>query len=290
VPAEAELLDVLEGTLGPVARLERRTHPYRTSFPLEELRVELADGRALDLVLKDLSRELLSAPVRRAKPAFLHDPRREVETYRCILAPAGLGTARLYGADGSWIAIEKVHGAELWQVGDLHIWRAVARRLAALHRRLTAGAAEPYLLRYDAEWYRMWLDRARAVTGGLEAVIRIHEDAVERLLALPTTVIHGELYASNVLVSGSRVCIVDWETAALGPGLIDVAALTTGWGDDKRAAIAEAYGNVSADDLDCCRLHLAVRWLGWSRDWNPPPEHRRDWLREALDIAARLER
>lgn len=289
MPRDAEIRAALAAAVGPVGRIERRAHPYATSFSLEELHVELEDGASLDLLLKDLRRESLSPGVRHAKPEFLHDPGREIETYRRILASAGLGTATLYAADGSWLVMENVRGVQLWQVGELETWRAVARALADMHRRLADGADEPQLLRYDADWYRMWLDRARAATGGLEPVVDAYEHAVALLLELPRTVIHGELYASNVLVAGDRVCVVDWETAACGPGVVDLAALATGWDDAERAAIVGAYGDVSTRTLDCARLHLAVRWLGWSRDWRPPPEHRRDWLAEALALAERLD-
>ena len=116
--------------------------------------------------------------------------------------------------------------------------------------------------------------------------------------------IHGELYASNVLVDraadGLRVCPVDWELAGIGPGLVDLAALTTGWDEHERWQIALAYyveaGGRGPDFqrflelLDCSALHLAMRWLGWSAEWTPPAEHRRDWLDEALRATARIQK
>ena len=42
-------------------------------------------------------------------------------------------------------------------------------------------------------------------------------------------------------------------------------------------------------DLEFCRLHQAVQWLGWSPSWTPPPEHAQNWLKEALRCAERLE-
>ena len=87
---------------------------------------------------------------------------------------------------------------------------------------------------------------------------------------------------------------VDWEMAAVGPGLVDLAALAGGWDEAERARLLGAYreglaeGGVELDpepvqaaDLDRCRLHLAIQWIGWSAEWRPPPEHRQDWLGEA---------
>ena len=109
------------------------------------------------------------------------------------------------------------------------------------------------------------------------------------------TLIHGEFYASNVIVgqtaTGLRVCPVDWEMAAVGPGLIDLAALTAGrWSATEKAALATAYGAPAEflPALDYCRLHLAMQWLGWAQDWSPPPEHAHDWLNEAVSLSEQL--
>ncbi len=73
----ARLQDALtahEGAPVTVTELQRRPCEYRTSFALEELDVVLADGRALRLMFKDLSRACLAADALLVKPAFLHDP------------------------------------------------------------------------------------------------------------------------------------------------------------------------------------------------------------------------
>lgn len=252
----------------------RRPHAYATSHPLEEV-----DEWSL---LKDLREP---AP---SKPLFLHDPWREIDTYRHILAPAGIGP-RLHATGDGLLLIEKVDGTELWQFGEVETWCQVARWLAGMHRSLVAYRKSPWLLRYDRRWYRLWLERARALAVDLPAVERVHEAAVEGLLALPRTVIHGELYPSNVLVAGDRICPVDWEMAGCGPGIVDLAALASGWGPGETDAILDAYGDVDETSFYCARLHLALRWLGWSRAWSPPPEHEHDWRNEALAAAERLE-
>ena len=40
--------------------------------------------------------------------------------------------------------------------------------------------------------------------------------------------------------------------------------------------------------LDCCRLHLAVQYVGWATTWSPPADQRQDWLAEAVSLARKL--
>ena len=58
------------------------------------------------------------------------------------------------------------------------------------------------------------------------------------------------------------------------------------------APVAETASHLSDDEFDAGarlrRLHLAVQWLGWEPRWEPPAEHRHDWLGEALALAERL--
>ena len=297
-----------------VVGLDRRPSAYRTSCGLEEVDVELDDGERIELMFKHLARAALVPQARDVKPRFLYDPLREIELYRDVLDGAGLGTPHFHGAvpEHGWLFLERVRGFELYQVGERATWEHVARRLAQMHERLAATATRaPRAIRYDAAWYRRWPQRAlrfaarRAEPGALRELERLadaYEPVIERLLALPTTVIHGEFYASNVLVDDPvrprRVAPVDWEQAGIGPGLVDLAALTAGgWSDDDRDAIAAAYCAAAADGssdaefaggLEACRLHLAFQWLGWSEDWAAPEEHRQDWLAEAGRAAARL--
>jgi hypothetical protein len=311
VPTEA-LRDGLQAALGDqggrfrrVTILERRPNPYRTSHTLEELQVRVDDDRPVWLVFKSLGRQALAEPARAAKPPFLDDPAREIRTYRHILGPASMGTANLWGAledEGEgryWLFLEKVEGRPLWQVGELDAWTLVAQWSAKMHARLAAESdrigPRARLLRHDASYYRLWLERARRFSDGpaLDRVAFRYDDLLDRLLSLPQTVIHGEFYPSNILIQERdrqlRVCPVDWELAAMAPGLIDLAALTAGrWSEEERAALCGAYAEAAGqpkDDmfaaLEWCRLFLAIQWLGWSSGWIPPREHAQDWLGEA---------
>jgi thiamine kinase-like enzyme len=338
IPTE-ELREALEqalrisGDARQITGLKRSPCVFTSSFALEELAVQLDDGMKLDLMFKDLGASGLSERARAAKPDFLYDPLREIEAYRSILAPADLGTPAFYGADVDpaqgrfWLFIENVPGTALWQIGELETWEAVARWAAELHGRFAGEEVRgaETLVRYDADLFRLWMRRALDFADRWEAqqpgkarrtiewLAERYEPVVERLAALPVTFIHGELYASNVLVdqrdSETRVCPIDWELAAIGPGLIDLAALTMGWGAEERTALTTAYrarvqaggeaggpmdggltdGEPFAELLDCARLHLAVQWLGWAPDWRPPRSHRRNWVNEAHAIAEELD-
>ena len=313
-----------------IVSLERRPSAYRTSFALEELDVGLDDGSTLRLMYKDLGWGALHEAARQAKPTFLYDARREIETYRTILAPWGHGTAVCYGAiidersGRYWLFLERVPGTELYQVGDFGTWRRVAHWLAGLHARfagtpeLAAVAQTAHLIDHDEHFYRAWMRRARAFRAdasprspsdharyAIERLASRYERVVARLTALPRTLVHGEFFASNVLVEetpwGLRVCPVDWEMAGIGPGLIDLAALIAGnWTEEEKQALALSYRAALPPELrwptedsflaalDYCQLHLAVQWLGWSSEWSPPVEHARDWPGEALHLANKL--
>jgi phosphotransferase family enzyme len=321
--SDSELIEALGGRIDGHEIIGVRRGPYRyaTSAPLEEVVVLTGGAEVGPMILKDLSRERLIGDARAAKPEFLDEPLRELETYRRIVGPAGIGPRVLAaGAEGErsgpWLLLEKVPGVELWQIGEMRIWREVARWLGAFHgsfagRLAELQAANPHLIERSAGWLRFWRDRAvaalsaspdaraPALAGGLARF----DDVVDVLGSLPPALIHGELYPSNVLVVLDReplgVYPVDWEMAGTGPALIDLAALAGGYPAAEREPLAGAYveGLVGVGGpvpprlevgLAACRLHLATQWLGWSADWRPPPEHAHDWLAEALELTAEL--
>jgi aminoglycoside phosphotransferase (APT) family kinase protein len=222
-----------------------------------------------------------------AKPPFLHDPAREATVYR-LLADAGLGTPELRDTGDGWLLLERVEGVPLWQIGELGPWEEAARWLRRLHDRFRGVALPPGLLVHDEEWYRRWLRRARAFAH-IDLADDRYEPVVQRLAAGPRTLVHGEAYASNILVAGKRVCAIDWECAASGAGVTDLAALVAGWPPRERGRLAAAYG-VDDDLLAAASLHVSLQWLGWSEKWTPPSEHAQDWRAEAARHLENLER
>ncbi len=304
-----------------IANIRTRHFPRQSSFQIREVELILEDGRRLEILWKNTGRRGIldgAANVRLRNP---EDPRCELETYTTLLQ-SGLGPPACYGTvmdveQGEyWLFLEKVNGFPLSETGELSTWMSVARWLALFQRNcpIPPGRLD-WLTKYDADYYRTWADRSLEVVSSFRERRRGQElRCFERLLAQndrltaqlinqPQAVIHGEFYAANVLVApkesgGVRVCPVDWGTTAIGPALVDVAALVSGgWSESERTEIAQAYRDSAFPDLpwrefthrlNQCRMHIAIKWVGWCPGWRPPKEQAYDWLAEACRLAKQL--
>lgn len=284
-----------------------------TTHPLWKIDAGV-DGHDRVLILKELTRggELDAALGKR--PDFVVNPDREPAVYRSALSRSGLIPAPLGcsppGAERPWILLDLVSGVELWQIEDPETWRQAARALAEVHLTFGPGVVStlaPDLVHHDAAFYARWGERARAFTepvrsSQLAQILAVAGATLPQVMDQPRLLLHGECFASNVLVSTEGRCLfIDWEMAGLGPAMWDLAALVSGWDEAQAQSMADAYWDRAqelgareanrADDrriLDACRLQQAIQWLGWSATWLPPEEHRKDWLAVAADMVDRL--
>ena len=177
---------------------------------------------------------------------LLGDSLREIRVYE-VLAPHKRGLApELVAVDEhstrSFLYLESVHSKRRWPWKDLSLAERVLEKLAQLHclvanhqalewdydaeLRATASATLSEVLRFT----RMTGDRLTRVA--LPALRRLveHLPMLRRQLlgfvALPATLIHGDVHPGNVVVRGSRrgddPLFVDWARARLGSPLEDV--------------------------------------------------------------------
>ncbi|HSR68212.1 MAG TPA: phosphotransferase [Acidobacteriota bacterium] len=262
-----------------------------SSFPIDTLQIQPASGERVEVVCKHLSRDRMLEGAAGAKPGFVVDPLREAAVYLDLLAPLQdeLGTARFYGFEDGILFIERVRGAELYECG-IESWQEAARWLRRFHEHFAdnwSGSEhlEERLLSYDAAWFERWAERAGRFLEGESAAFESaragFSKRVEEIESYPQGLVHGELYASNVLAEDRRIVPIDWEMAGRGPRWLDLAALTSGpWKADEITQIEGAYGLADADrpKVAFLRRALALQWLGWSPDWKPPKGQRQNWL------------
>ncbi|MBI4419386.1 MAG: phosphotransferase [Gemmatimonadetes bacterium] len=155
-----------------------------------------------------------------------------------------------------------------------------------------------FLPRYDQARYRGCIDRVESLVPLLgpaerrlvERALDTYVLSMDRLGALPRSVIHGQLFGHNILLRmhgpERRIMVLDWETAAVGPGLFDLVSLTAGeWTAGERRAMRvayfEEYQRLSGErlawgtfcrDLDRVALYHALEWIAWwgrHRDLSP---------------------
>jgi hypothetical protein len=257
--AVEQALDGHTGGLRRILSVERVPSPYRASCALEQLRVRFEGRDPLDIIFKDLGPEALSEEARQIKPQFLHDPRREIEVYRDLLSIAPLGTPLCYGsvvddrAGRYWLFLERVAGRELYQIGDLDTWRDVAHWLALFHTTFTGLAPV-------------------AGASDVRQLLR-HDEAYYRLWCERALVFLRQ-GGGDRTDAGRHV--IEWLSAAYDSVIECLLALPSTLIHDFLEA------------LDCCRVQVALQWLGWASNWTPPLEHRHDWLGDILQVSARL--
>jgi len=158
-----------------------------------------------------------------------------------------------------------------------------ARWLAQFHARHERRVDEPslaFLKRYDESYYRGWAQRTFEFARPLQPrfpwlpqLAGCGDEWFAPLLRAAPTVIHGEFDAKTVLVRGQKLFLLDWESAAIAPGEIDLAMLTDGAGwpaklvrrcEDhyQRARWPGGAPDGLKRTLAAARIYVQFRWLG----------------------------
>jgi hypothetical protein len=296
-----------------VAILDRQPNIYTATFPSEIVRCQLGDGRELRLSCKygtDHGTPL--SAITRHKGGVPY----EAAVYRHVLRTSRATTPTFYGAYSdvntghTWLILEYLdNSARLQFTWEPSAAMALAARWIGRFHNVTeerlSRASMRFLTRYDTEYYLGWARCTSLVAGHLRqrfpwltTLCGRFEDVVALLLASPPTVIHGEYYPSNVLFRGGTVYPVDWESAAVAAGEIDLAALTEDWDPDIVRQCELEYQRVRWPNgppadferrLCCARLYLQLRWLCDDFTKKGTGSERPEWSHEAKDPLYRLE-
>jgi hypothetical protein len=267
--------------------VDRRTSDAGGTFPSEIVTCRLGDGSRLRLFCKRAAATVRDDHGHRGGVPY------EADVYRTLLRPLDLPLPTFYGSNrsdaGALLVLGFLEGScRINKSREPQAMTAAAAWIGRFAAATAAGVDRPdltFLTRYDADFYRGWVERTAAfsagvATGWAELAAMRGDELAAILVSAPQTAVHGEYYPENVLVVDGEVHPVDWESAAVAPSEIDLAALTELW-PARDVALCEAayadarWGGVApdghADVLEAARLYLQFRWLGENPRWTRDP-------------------
>ena len=270
-----------------VTVLHRSPAVWASTYPSEVVTCRIRDRGELTLYCKYMAGLSSDSYGHRGGVPY------ETEVYRRILQPLGFSVPKFYGSydhvatGDTWLILGCVDPSLRLGKGPqpetmLRAAEWIGRFHAANEPRVSKAALS-FLNRYDSEYYLGWVRRTSLFAGSLHqhfpwltALSGRFEECIDILLSAPPTVIHGEYYPHNVLVSDGVIYPLDWESAAIASGEIDLATLTEAWGPEIMRQCELKYqqarwGVTTAPEfsrrLAAARLYLCFRWLGDQPDW-----------------------
>jgi len=290
---------------GQVSVLARETPVHTTTFPNEVLTCTLPDGRIAQLFSKYEAGHDHNAFGHRSGVTY------EADVYRQVLDRLPLSRLTWYGSfldrttDNTWLFVEyAANSVPLHEATDPAAMSLAAGWIGSFHAANESrlwDASLAFLNRYDAAYYRGWSRRTVAYAHPLldqfpwlTALCERFESYATQLESWPQAVLHGEYYPQNLLYRDAQVYPVDWESAAIGLGEIDLASLTERWPAETVAQCERAYRDARWPDgtpetfekaLAAARLYWQFRWLGDRPEWTAGETWR---FHELLGPAERL--
>jgi aminoglycoside phosphotransferase (APT) family kinase protein len=217
-----------------------------------------------------------------------------------VLGDAGLGTAKYYGSlwdesrERFWLFLEFVDGKPIRQYG-FEIWLAAVRWLGRLYDYSIQNAQLlercGFLLRHDHHFFQGTAESAHlavsrnspGLADRLAPILRGYTRLVQAMVSQPPVLVHGSYHQQHIMLDrrtqSPRLCPVDWESAALGASLFDLAYLADGFTSQQLDEIIEVYRDQAAEYgisipmrdevvhlMNCYCLHRTMAWL--SQAWD----------------------
>lgn len=199
-----------------------------------------------------------------------------------LVRPRLVGTHRDRRTDSTWLVLEYLDDCDrVKKSKDPEAMVLAARWIGKFHARNQHRTSSPeacFLSRFGRDYLVGWARRAVYWNSSTSAPAAWLTDLAERfeiladcLLESPSTIVHGEYYPNNIMYGDGCVYPVDWESAAISAGEIDVASLTEGWPDDVATECALEYARARWSEgppamyetrLQIARVYTQLRWLG----------------------------
>jgi aminoglycoside phosphotransferase (APT) family kinase protein len=313
---ESEVLPRVRGDQTSIAELRSVPSPSATSYAAQVVTVGLSDGATLRMFLKDFGSSRL----------FKDDPgdrrARELHVYRDLLPDGELDIPAYYGAvwgqqhQRFWMVLEFVTGVPVADC-EFDSWSAATAWLARMQglfaRDPDRFERSPLLVRHDADLFASRAERALSSARQISAraarrlrgILSGYDDFVSLMADQPSTFVHGSYRPENVLIEEparpSRVCVVDWELAAIGSPLYDLSRLCDGYRGARLDRLLDSYRREAAahgvpvpdrermvEVLDCFALQRVVNAISHAHEKGRTQRQVSDWLGYGETVRARL--
>jgi aminoglycoside phosphotransferase (APT) family kinase protein len=286
---------------------DRRQNRYSSTFPSEIVECVLDTGETRSVLCK------YSGGIQYKKTSHSRGVEYEADVYRYVLQPGGAPTVAFYGSyeDGetgwTWLVVE--HLAAASRLDRLpESLESAAAWIGAFHAVTSLSAVEnanARLHRWDDAYYWHWAiiarEQVRLVDGDVAHDILRDEELetwIRRLVDAPACVVHGEYYPKNILVRDGQIFPIDWESASVGAGEIDLASMTERWPADdvirsKQAYCQSRWPNGAPAHFEqtflAAQVYWHLRWLSHKPGRMKPAEVDSRW-RELAELIPKLNR
>lgn len=259
--------------------VKRKPFDYRSTSPVEIISCRLNDGQIVSLFCKYSGNHTQYSYGHRGGVEY------ETKIYKNILHKSPLSSARFYGIckeknKETCLIIEYLKGSKLLK--DAHApqyFGKAATWIGNLHKMYESNPPKGIKI-YDTAYYMFWLKGVESLLEILKkkhpwlpAVCSYFRKNMHLLSETTQTFIHGEYYTKNILVKKGVIYPIDWESAAIGPGEIDLASLIEDWDEERKNIALKNYiqarwpdGNFSERDFEkrllLVRIYFFFRWTG----------------------------
>ena len=270
----------------PLASVRREENEYSRTYASEIVVCCFADGSERRLFLKYMTvlDEAHHDHGMRGGLAYEANVYRHLLRDRVRPACHGLHTA----ANGAlWLVLECLDDTVPMDLSDDDgaIFKAAAwlGKFHASQEIVLAAHVPPGVRVYDAVFYRGWARRTHEFAGEwhrrepwLAGVCADFDKPIVALLMSRATLVHGEFYPHNILYRDGEIFTVDWESAAVGAGEIDLVALAEGWPEETETECERLYRAARwpggapaafARTLAAAHIYMHLRWMGEHHGW-----------------------
>lgn len=289
LPDNASLKAGLESILedqglleGELVILDRQKNTYTSTFPSDIVTCRIGSGPDFRLFFKYSADRENEAYGHRGGVGY------EAKVYGQLLDSLDISIAKLCGiyrspvGNNTWLVLGYLEsGIRMTETVDPDAMAKAARWMGKFHALCSTRISDPalsFLNSYSPDYFRGWVSRAQQMVrqagvdyGWLRTVCNRVDTVIGLLCSAPPTIIHGEYYPKNILLQDGLIYPVDWESAAIGNGMIDLAMLTEGWTPDVTLELVREYQQSRWPDgaphdfnqvLSAARVYVQFRWLG----------------------------